>query len=1132
MNRTIRNRFCLILGLALLAGVSPLLYAADGSSVKAWEENTVIPTYVAGDPEPNPIFDLGRSSQGAQGIVYPYPLYDNLTHQKVDKSYRIVYLENEYIRVGVLPEIGGRLFEGVDKTNGYNFIYRQHVIKPALIGLIGAWISGGIEWNIPHHHRASTFLPVQYSIEENADGSKTVWVGELEVRHRMRWAVGYTLRPGKSYIEARVRIVNRTPVVNTMLCFANVAVHVNEDYQVIFPPSTQYGTFHGKREFVKWPIANSFYAGADFTKGVDVSWYKNHINANSIFAWNYSDDFFAGYDHGKQAGTMAVADHNMVPGKKVWTWGDGPRGRMWDRILTDSDGPYDELMVGAFSDNQPDYSWLQPYDVKSFSMNWYPFREIGGVKKANLDAAVNLEVDKSGTATLGFNATSAHAAAIVRLVAGSKVLLEETIAIDPGKPYSKKVTIPAGIDQHDLLASISADGKELVSYSPVRLTPEPMPKPVTSPLPPAQVKTVEELYLIGLRGEQFHDPSVKPEPYWEEALRRDPGDVRVNTALGINYFKKGRMAEAEQLFRKALERLQHNYTTPKDAEPIYYLGLTLKAEGKFDEAYKYLYNSTWNLPWRAAGYFGVAEIATQRGDFAAALDFVDRSIDNNALNIRALNLKAALLRHLGQSEEALQVLATAHRRSDPLDVRSMAEHWLASKDSAVRSTLTTTMNAHPATATETAAEYLNAGLWQDGTDVLLQSVADAPDKATIQPLVYYYLGYFEEKLQQPQKASEYYALAAKMPFEYVFPFQYEVADVLRAAMKANPKDARAPYYLGNLLFDWQPAEAAKMFEASIAIDPSLAIAHRNLAMAYAYRKSGPSVEKGIVQLELAVSAGDPYPRHFAELDEFYEAHGIAPAKRLAVLQKNQKVVGQGDGSLAREAGLLVSLGKTDEAIRLLSSREFAVAEGENINVAEMWTDAHVLQGRNRLAGKHPKEALADFEAALAIPTNLPSEGVEVEARAPEVNYWIGMAYSALGKQAQAKAYWQKSAGAKVEPRRSRRQRSGGLSPRDIQTYYQALSLRQLGQADQATGLLKSLVETANHSIQQGPPKLDLNASLDAIRSQRTALATVHYAAGLGYLGLNDKPNAKKELTEALEVSPDHAGARSALADVE
>ena len=165
-------------------------------------------------------------------------------------------------------------------------------------------------------------------LRKNADGSKTIWIGELEIRQRMRWAVGYTLRPGKSCVEASVRILNRTPVVNTMLCFANVAVHVNENYQVIFPPGTQYGTHHHKREFTTWPVATGRYGGADFSKGVDVSWYKNHDSANSIFAWNYEDDFLAGYDHGKQAGTMSVSNHHVVPGKKLWTWGNGPRGRI------------------------------------------------------------------------------------------------------------------------------------------------------------------------------------------------------------------------------------------------------------------------------------------------------------------------------------------------------------------------------------------------------------------------------------------------------------------------------------------------------------------------------------------------------------------------------------------------------------------------------------------------------------------------------------------------------------------------------------------------------------------------------------------------------------------------------------
>jgi tetratricopeptide (TPR) repeat protein len=1121
----------LCLGTICIA-LSPWRSAAGTSSVRLWEEDTKIPTYLAGPPEPNPIFHFGRNSQGAQGRVYPYPLYDILTHRKVDKSYKIVYLENEYIRIGILPEIGGRLFEGIDKTNNYNFIYRQHVIKPALIGLIGAWISGGVEWNIPHHHRATTFLPVQYRVEEDPDGSKTVWVGELEVRHRTRWAVGYTLRPGTSSFEARVRILNRTPVVNSMLCFANVAVHVNENYQVIFPPSTQYGTYHAKIAFIKWPIADSIYNGADFSNGVDVSWYKNHILANSIFAWNYADDFFAGYDHGRQAGTMSVADHHIVPGKKVWTWGSGPRGRMWDHILTDSDGPYDELMVGAYSDNQPDYSWLQPYDVKSFSMNWYPFRDIGGAKNANLDAAVNLEIDKNRTAKVGFYTTAAHSSAIVLVKARSRLLLQETVAINPGKPWVGRVPIPAGIDEHDLRASISVDGKELVSYSPIRLTPEAMPTAVTPPLPPREIKTTEELYLIGLRAEQFHDPSVEPEPYWKEALRRDPGDTRVNNALGINYFKKARFADAEKLFRGALERLTNNYTTPKDAEPFYYLGLTLKAQGKLDEAYPCFFKATWDLSWRAASYYELAEIATRRGDLTAALKSVEHSLENNALNIRALNLRAAILRHLGNREEALQVLASAHLISDPLDVRSMAELWLTSKRPEVRQLMVAAMNEHPATAAETAAEYLNAGLWQDGTTVLSQVVADTADKAKIHPLVYYYMGYFAEKMHQQQAASQYYAQAAQLAPDYVFPFQYEAIEVLRQAMKANLHDARAPYYLGNLLFDWQPAEAVRLWEIAAALDPSFSIVPRNLAIAFSHMESGNSIDKAIAHLEKAVLLPHRYALHFAELDELYESGGIAPEKRLEMLEKNQVVVEQRDDSLAREIALLISLGKYDKAVQYLTGREFSVWEGGNLNVAENWTDAHLLRGQKQFAAKRYQDALTEFKTALQIPANLPSERIDADARRPEVYFWTGKAYEALGEGEQAKRCWQESAAARAENLRSQHRAESHLSPQAAQDYYRVLSLRKLGQTDKVTAMLRALIKAADRELQQSPTELDLSASCAKIRLQRFRLATAHYVAGLGYLGLEDKQKAKQELAAALKASPDHVGARWVLAELD
>ncbi len=1118
------------LGAAFLVAAT-FLSAAEVSSVKAWKEQIVIPTYLAGPPELNPMFYLGRQSQGAKGRIYPYPFYDTLTGKKTDKTYTIVYLENEYVRIGILPEIGGRLFEGVDKTNGYNFFYRQHVIKPALIGLTGAWISGGIEWNIPHHHRASTFIPVQYSVEDGPDGSKTVWVGELEVRHRMRWAVGYTLRPGKAYMEAQVRILNRTPVVNTMLCFANVAVHVNEDYQVLFPPGTQYATYHGKREFTAWPFSTSKFAGADFTKGVDVSWYRNNVSSNSFFAWNYEDDFFAGYDHGKQAGVMSVADHHVAPGKKLWTWGTGPRGRAWDKILTDEDGPYIELMVGAYSDNQPDYSWLEPFEVKSFSLNWYPFRDIGGVKKANLDAAVNLDV-ANGAAKVGFYTTSAHAAAQVMLKAAETVLLDEKVAIDPGKPYLKQIALPAGVDEHDLRASLFADGKELISYAPIGYKPYPMPKPVTSPGSPQSIKTNEELYLTGLRIEQFHDPNLDPDPYWEEALRRDPADVRVNTALGINYFKKARFAEAERLFRKALERLTDKYTSPKEGEATYYLGLTLKAQGK-TEAFDVLFKSTWSFAWRAAAYYSLAEIAAARGDMDQALDLVERSLEANALNIRAQNLKAALLRHKGLPEEALRILASDSHRSDPLDVRAMAERWLASGSPETAKVLISTLNAHPATAQETAAEYLNAGLWQDGMAVLSEMIAAAPDPSRVNAMVYYYLGFFAEKLGQAGKASEYRKLAAKMPADYVFPFQYEAIDVLQRAMEANPRnlrDARAPYYLGNLLYDWQPERAAELWKTSASLDPSFAIVHRNLAIAYMHQKTGSDLDRAIAELEKAVACEPKYALHFAELDELYQQAGTPIEKRLPLFEQNQSVIAQRDDALNRELALQVAAGKYDDAIRTMTHRWFAVAEGANINVVDQWVNAHLLRGRRNIEASHFKEALADLRDAGEIPSNVPTENISVGSRSAEIAYWIGVARDGTGDREGALKAWKKGAAAVEAEPAHRRGMGTSAAQAGTQSYHRALCLAKLGEKSKADEIYQNLLKSGQDALRETPPAKAAGAAPGGQKqSARSRIASAHYLAGLGFLGLSNTEKAKEELRKALDASPDFLDARTALA---
>ncbi|MGA8672283.1 MAG: DUF5107 domain-containing protein, partial [Terracidiphilus sp.] len=341
--------------------------AGKADRVRCWEEQVVIPTYPIQDADPNPMFLEKRVYQGSSGKVYPNPFTDKVALEKSDKTYRAIMLENEYVQLMILPEIGGRIHAGRDKTNQYDFFYRQRVIKPALVGLLGPWISGGVEFNWPQHHRPSTYMPVHAAIEKNVDGSRTVWLSEHDPMLRMKGMVGISLSPGKAIVEAKVRLYNRTPLPQTFLWWANVAVRVHDNYQAFFPPDVTYVADHAKRAVSSFPIARNSYYGVDYRPGTDISWYKNIPVPTSYMVTESKFNFFGGYDHARQAGMVHTSNHHVAPGKKLWTWGNAEFGHAWDRNLTDEGGPYVELMAGAYTDNQPDFAWLQPYETKTFS---------------------------------------------------------------------------------------------------------------------------------------------------------------------------------------------------------------------------------------------------------------------------------------------------------------------------------------------------------------------------------------------------------------------------------------------------------------------------------------------------------------------------------------------------------------------------------------------------------------------------------------------------------------------------------------------------------------------------------------------------------------------------------------------
>lgn len=1064
-------------------------------SVVLEERTLVIPTYQVAPPDVNPFFYAGRAYQGAQGHVYPYPMYDVLTDNRTNQNYKAVYLENEYTELCVMPELGGRILSALDKASQYDFFYHQHVVKPALIGMIGAWMSGGVEWNIPHHHRASSQLPVDYRLVFNPDSSKTVWVGETELRHRLKWEVGLTLYPGKSYIEATVRVFNNTPYIHSFLYWANVSVHCNENYQVIFPPKTQYGTQHAKTEFVDWPVGRGFYGGKDRNE-TDLSWFRNHPMPASIFAWNFDDDFLAGYDYGKDAGTVHVANHHVVGGKKFFLWGQNKEADMWDKMLTETDGSYLELMVGAFSDNQPDYSWIAPGETKEFKQYWYPASKIGGVKEANTQGAVNLERPSASEVVFGFQPTSLIPNARVKVLGAGKILFERSADMNPKTPFIQRLSVPAALKDEDItLAVYDGQGNEIISYVKEVVEQEDRPEEVRSPGAPSSYNSVEELYLTGLRIEQFHNATLDPMNYYREALRRDSLDSRVNTVVGIRLAKEGRFDEAKQYLNRAIKRVTKDYTSAKDVEALYYLGVILQQEGQLKEAKDCLWKSTWNKGFQSAAYFSLAQIAAREKDYTGALLLIDQSLETNLRNAKAYAIKSYCLRKGGKNNEAAKV-AEAGVLVDPLEFFVQSEAAFANQQTPHYAGMGNTAQ----NLLELSTFYAAMGAFDEAITVLNPLLEES------NPLPYYYVAYYKQ-LRGDSDLTNTYQKAASMNSDLCFPFRTEEMAILKSAIQQNPTDAKARYYLGNLLYFLNQQEAGvEAWREAVSVDPSLAVAHRNLGFAE-NRKGDPA--QAILCYDKAIEANKNDARYFYESDLLKEQLRYPAAKRLAVMEKNKKTILKRDDATSRMISLYIQTGEYDKALKLLTERHFHVWEGGG-DIHSIFVDAALLRGLDRMERKKYSEAASDFELACSYPENLEVGEPARGGRLPQSYFFLGEAYRALNNLSKADSCYKKA----LTYYESSSRRNSSLN------YYYGMSMLRLSQTDAANHLFKGMVEASEKELSDSP-NMNFFEKFGEQQSRERKNAESYYKQALAYIALGRIPEAKQALEKVVSLNPSH-----------
>ncbi len=1082
--------------------------------VHVWAEDVQIPTYLPGQPDKNPIFLEKRVYQGSSGKVYPHSVIDSVADEKVLKTYRAVYLENEYVKVMILPELGGRIQRATDKTNGYDFVYYNQVIKPALVGLAGPWISGGIEFNWPQHHRPSTFDPVSYKMEENADGSCSVIVSEIENMFRTKGMTRFTLYPGKSYIELTTQLYNRTDAPQTFLWWANPAVAVNDDTQSIFPPDVHAVMDHGKRDVSAFPIAKGVYYKVDYAPGTDISRYKNIPVPTSYMAFHSDYDFVGNYDYGREAGLLHVANHHISPGKKQWTWGNGAFGRAWDRNLTDEDGPYIELMTGCFTDNQPDFSWLMPYEEKSFTQYFMPYKGVGVVKNATRDAAARLEW-ADGKGSLAVYATGIYENAIMKVMCGEQTVFEKNVSLSPAKAY-----FDSFVAENDSLHLVvyAQTGRLLVACDIRHQAEEPLPSPAEAIPPAIEVKTNEELFLYGQHIEQYRHATWDASEYYLEGLRRDPTDARMNNAYGKLLVRRGLIEESVAYFQASVAKITMKNPNPYDGEPYFNLGTALVILGKWEEAYDAFYKSTWNAAWQSAGYYRVAAIDLKRREDALALTHLQKALVRNGHHMKARNAMAAALRRLGRMQEAAKA-AEESLKIDPMDLIAMREHALAKGQNGY--VWLTVPGINHNTAIELALEYKEWGMTKDAAEILKTYAAQSENTSRVYPMIYYHLAALEDN-------GNWLALAEEALPDYCFPHRLEDRLALEAAVCKGTLCSKALYYLGNFWYDRLQAEKAiSCWEASIRQKADFATPHRNLSLAYFNKRA--MYGEALAQMETAFSLNFEDARVSMELDQLRKKLHVPAKERLVHMNGHFQLVLARDDQYLEYCTVLNSLGAYEKALDMLLARRFHPWEGGEGKVPAQWRIAMTQLARKEIKNGDYQAAIARLQTAAGEYPDSFGEGKLTGTQENDIYYLLGEVNAEAGNEQTAMAAFLRAASGLSEP-------VGMMYYNDQppeMIFYQGLARLRLDDSEGAMLRFDKLIAYGEKHFEDHVKIEYFAVSLPDLQIfeedlQKKNKAHCLFMMALGYAGKGDNEMASGYLKKLYDLAPEHQGAKMHL----
>ncbi len=999
MKRTIPALSILSALVAAVLCALAVVSAAPVAPVRVWQGTLQIPTYAEGPANPNPPFDV--FSYGGR-FNYPYPIRDAITDRREPVAWRTLNLENEYLRLTVLPDLGGHIYSCLDKRSGREMFYANTAIKKALIGYRGAWAAFGVEFNFPVSHNWMSMSPVDFATMEHPDGSGSIWVGNVDQVYGGQWRVELRLAPGRSVLEQKVDLYNASNSRHRYYWWSNGAVQAWDDSQLVYP--TELMATHGFTRIQRWPVDE---------KGLDLSVIRNQADGPvSLFTYGTREGFVGVYHPHTRSGTVHVASPLELPTHKVWSWGWDRDAADWRTALSDDDSAYVELQAGLFR-NQETYAFLEPQETVSFSEYWLPVRDLGGITRANVDAVMHMDRATPTHVRIGLDVTRDVPDAHV-IVSGATSTFDGRVSLSPRETWrwegeAVDANAPVRLEVTD------GTGQPVISHieNQFNRTPGAAVKigPQAAPRIPHGSLEVDDILERGQTDELEGRRQMAMSRY-QAAVAQHPESPSLLKAAGrlavsLGWADAGTPTSLESV--RWLERALARNTT--DFEVQYYLGIALAAVGRLPEARRLLESSQRFQATSIPSSLELARLLAQQGEIDTPLRLL-KLVNSDASRATVPRvLEASLLRRAGHLEEAREQ-ARMLRSIDPTSSFVRFELTRLNESDV---DLWRHLGVDANRVLDLVDQYLALGAYDDALS-LLQREYPAPEGSLREPgsvtpgespLIAYYRGYAREKTGG--NPADDFKIARSLSTTYVFPSRRSSYVVLRNALKADPNDWTAQFLLGSLYLSSGLVEPAiESWQHVRVSEPHIPVLHRNLGLTLLQR--GDYSESRAV-LEEGVKAEKDNVDVYLTLDGVLSAVGASARDRVAALGRFPASGAAIPAALAfKSAFAKAEAGDERGAEGLFHDRFFPREEG-GTNVRTVYAQVRLIVAGNAAsagkcdAARHILDSFSSEQAGLPFTKG----GLTDVVASPMLSLQAADVESACGRAESARARWERLA---------------------------------------------------------------------------------------------------------------------------